>query len=59
MGELAMKPEEMIRCCDWCRGEVVELSHGDESWSVCLDCGATEAGDEEMTVSEFEELKEK
>jgi len=49
--------EDTIRVCDWCHGEVSEVGCGDEGWSVCQDCGATEAGDTEMTVSEYEKIE--
>jgi hypothetical protein len=36
-----------MRTCKWCSGEVVEVSVGDEGWSVCVECEAVEGGDYE------------
>lgn len=40
-----MKQFTEVRVCNYCSGFVHEHHLGDEGWSICEDCGATEAGD--------------
>lgn len=51
------EPEDTIRVCNYCEGEVNEVFAGDEGLSVCSGCGAVEGGDTEITVSEYEKLE--
>jgi transcription initiation factor TFIIIB Brf1 subunit/transcription initiation factor TFIIB len=42
-----------MRLCSWCDGEVNEIHHGDEGWSVCSECGCVEGETYEVNEPEL------